>query len=60
MRSASSATARRTSPAAVARADAVDALVFGAEDFAASVGATRTPDGEEVSYARQRVLAEGE
>ncbi|WP_372911416.1 CoA ester lyase [Salinigranum sp.] len=41
---------------AVARVDAVDALVFGAEDFAASVGATRTSDGEEVSYARQRVL----
>jgi citrate lyase subunit beta/citryl-CoA lyase len=42
--------------ATVARADAVDALVFGAEDFAASVGATRTLGGEEVSYARQRVL----
>ena len=41
---------------AVARVDAVDALVFGAEDFAASVGATRTPEGDEVSYARQRVL----
>ncbi len=40
----------------VARVDAVDALVFGAEDFAASVGATRTPAGDEVSYARQRVL----
>jgi citrate lyase subunit beta/citryl-CoA lyase len=44
------------SAATVARAGAVDALVFGAEDFAASVGATRTADGEEVSYARQRVL----
>jgi citrate lyase subunit beta/citryl-CoA lyase len=42
--------------ATVARADAVDVLVFGAEDFAASVGATRTLGGEEVSYARQRVL----
>jgi citrate lyase subunit beta/citryl-CoA lyase len=41
---------------AVARVDAVDALVFGAEDFAASVGATRTAEGDEVSYARQRVL----
>lgn len=40
----------------IARTGAVDALVFGAEDFAASVGATRTPAGEEVSYARQRVL----
>jgi citrate lyase subunit beta/citryl-CoA lyase len=40
----------------IARVDAVDALVFGAEDFAASVGATRTLGGEEVGYARQRVL----
>ena len=44
------------SAARVARLDAVDALVFGAEDFAASVGATRTAEGTEVSYARQRVL----
>lgn len=42
--------------AAVASADAVDALVFGAEDFAASIGATRTEEGTEVLYARQRVL----
>jgi citrate lyase subunit beta/citryl-CoA lyase len=42
--------------AAVASADAVDALVFGAEDFAASIGATRTGEGTEVLYARQRVL----
>ena len=41
---------------AIARVDPVDALVFGAEDFAASVGATRTAAGDEVSYARQRVL----
>ncbi|WP_142856990.1 HpcH/HpaI aldolase/citrate lyase family protein [Salinigranum halophilum] len=40
----------------IARVDHVDALVFGAEDFAASVGATRTLEGGEVSYARQRVL----
>ena len=40
----------------IAHVDAVDALVFGAEDFAASVGATRTAAGDEVSYARQRVL----
>jgi citrate lyase subunit beta/citryl-CoA lyase len=42
--------------AAVAEADPVDALVFGAEDFAASVGATRTAEATEVLYARQRVL----
>jgi citrate lyase subunit beta/citryl-CoA lyase len=42
--------------ATVASADAVDALVFGAEDFAASIGATRTEEGTEVLYARQRVL----
>jgi citrate lyase subunit beta/citryl-CoA lyase len=42
--------------ASVARAETIDALVFGAEDFAASVGATRTAEGAEVSYARQRVL----
>lgn len=30
----------------------LDALIFGAEDFAASVGATRTPDALEVLYAR--------
>ncbi|WP_152041093.1 HpcH/HpaI aldolase/citrate lyase family protein [Salinigranum salinum] len=42
--------------AAVAGTEPVDALVFGAEDFAASVGATRTAEGAEVLYARQRVL----
>jgi citrate lyase subunit beta/citryl-CoA lyase len=42
--------------ATVGRVEAVDALVFGAEDFAASVGATRTEVGTEVLYARQRVL----
>lgn len=31
-------------------------LGFGAEDFAALVGATRTQEGSEVSYARQRVV----
>ena len=35
---------------------ATDALVFGAEDFAADVGATRTTAGTEVTYARQRVV----
>src|SRR5262249_11692452 len=32
------------------------ALIFGAEDFAASVGATRTADGLEVLYARSAVV----
>ncbi|AGB36794.1 HpcH/HpaI aldolase/citrate lyase family protein [Natronococcus occultus] len=40
----------------IAAADATDALVFGAEDLAADLGATRTRDGTEVSYARQRVV----
>lgn len=39
----------------VAAKRATDALVFGAEDLAADLGATRTPEGTEVSYARQRV-----
>jgi citrate lyase subunit beta/citryl-CoA lyase len=42
--------------ASIARSGGVDALVFGAEDFAASVGATRSHEGTEVSYARQHVL----
>jgi citrate lyase subunit beta/citryl-CoA lyase len=41
---------------AIADAEATDALVFGAEDLAADVGATRTPEGTEVLYARQRVV----
>ena len=40
----------------VASADDTTALVFGAEDFAADVGATRTDDGTEVLYARERVV----
>jgi citrate lyase subunit beta/citryl-CoA lyase len=32
------------------------ALVFGAEDLAADVGATRTDEGTEVLYARERVV----
>lgn len=40
----------------IATADATDALLFGAEDFAADVGATRTDEGTEVLYARQRVV----
>jgi citrate lyase subunit beta-like protein len=34
----------------------LDALIFGGEDFAVSVGATRTPDAVELLYARQAVL----
>jgi citrate lyase subunit beta-like protein len=35
----------------------LDALVFGAEDYAADVGAIRTPAGTEVLYARSAVVA---
>ncbi len=43
---------------AIAAADPrLDALIFGAEDYAASVGATRTPEGREVLYARSAVVA---
>jgi citrate lyase subunit beta-like protein len=34
----------------------LDALIFGGEDFAASVGATRTVEAVELLYARQAVL----
>jgi citrate lyase subunit beta-like protein len=34
----------------------LDALIFGGEDFAVSVGATRTPEAVELLYARQAVL----
>ncbi len=34
----------------------LDAIIFGGEDFAASIGATRTKDGTELLYARQAVL----
>ena len=40
----------------VATADATDALVFGAEDLSADVGATRTDAGTEVLYAREHVV----
>ena len=36
--------------------DRLDALVFGSEDFAGSVGAVRTPEAREVFYARCAVL----
>jgi len=41
---------------AIARAEATDALVFGAEDLAGDIGATRTPEGREVEHARQQVV----
>jgi citrate lyase beta subunit len=34
----------------------LDALIFGGEDFAASVGATRSREAVELMYARQAVL----
>jgi citrate lyase subunit beta/citryl-CoA lyase len=40
----------------VAAADPVAALCFGAEDLAASLGATRTDEGTEVLYAREHVV----
>jgi len=43
--------------AEVAGASRVEAVVFGAEDLSADLGATRTAEGEEVVYARQKVVA---
>ena len=40
----------------IADADATDALVFGAEDLSAEVGAIRTDEGTEVLYAREHVV----
>ncbi|MFU8869479.1 HpcH/HpaI aldolase/citrate lyase family protein, partial [Natronococcus sp.] len=40
----------------IAGADPTDALVFGAEDLSADLGATRTREGTEVLYARERVV----
>ncbi len=34
----------------------LDALIFGAEDLAGDIGATRTPEGDEVFYARSAVV----
>lgn len=34
----------------------LEAIIFGAEDYAASIGAKRTRDGTEVLYARQAVV----
>jgi citrate lyase beta subunit len=36
--------------------DRLDALIFGAEDLASDIGATRTPAGWEVFYARSAVV----
>jgi len=41
---------------AVAAADDADALIFGAEDLAADLGATRTEEGLEVLHAREHVV----
>lgn len=43
--------------AQIAQAPGLDSIVFGSEDYAASVGATRTPDGLEILYARSHVVA---
>ncbi|EMA68745.1 HpcH/HpaI aldolase [Halorubrum aidingense JCM 13560] len=40
----------------IAGADPTDAVVFGAEDLAADLGATRTAAGTEVLYAREHVV----
>ncbi len=37
-------------------ASRLDALIFGAEDLAGDIGATRTPEGWEVFYARSAVV----
>jgi citrate lyase subunit beta-like protein len=34
----------------------LDAIIFGGEDYAASIGATRTPEAVELLYARQAVV----
>lgn len=41
---------------AIAASPAIAALIFGAEDLSADIGASRTESGEEVSYARQHVV----
>lgn len=40
----------------IADAEPTDAVLFGAEDLAADLGATRTDEGTEVLYARERVV----
>ena len=40
----------------IAAAARLDALIFGSEDYAASIGATRTPEALELLYARSAVV----
>lgn len=40
----------------IAAVDDVEAVVFGGEDYAAAVGADRTPEGTELLAAKQRVV----
>ena len=40
----------------IADAEPTDALLFGAEDLTADLGATRSESGDETSYARQHVV----
>ena len=42
--------------AEIAGASRVSAVIFGAEDLSADIGATRTDEGTEVLYARQKVV----
>lgn len=42
--------------AEIAAQPRLDAIIFGAEDFAASIGATRTPEAWEVFHARSAVV----
>lgn len=40
----------------IADADRVEAIIFGAEDLSADIGASRSDEGDEVLYARQHVV----
>jgi len=44
------------SAAEIAAVDRTTGLIFGAEDLAADIGATRTEEGQEVAFARQQVV----
>lgn len=41
---------------AIAEMSQVEALLFGAEDFAADIGANRTSEGMEILYAREKIV----
>lgn len=43
--------------AAIAACERLEAIIFGAEDFASDIGARRTTEGWEVFYARSAVVA---